>query len=261
MSSKESKIYWDDLAEVPFAIVATNNETDSETIQSNLWISYEDARSARKKAEYVKRMSLGGVSIWSLDMVGHISDEESCHSFGSSFLYKSLQDDFKGLFCNLGSFPIIESVKQELDNKLTIITEESLGISNQDKKLTDIHEVTPTPKATGTTKSSGPTKANQNTNRPGQGGNNNQIRPSAYHTTTRLARPSMTPAGPPSLNTSYDNALNKLKKFKAIREIKIVACLDKRFCNLRNASASLFQLIPRSFLKVISFFFLVSACS
>ena len=36
MSSKESKIYWDDLAEVPFAIVATNNETDSETIQSNL---------------------------------------------------------------------------------------------------------------------------------------------------------------------------------------------------------------------------------
>ena len=69
MSSKESKIYWDDLAEVPFAIVATNNETDSETIQSNLWISYEDARSARKKAEYVKRMSLGGVSIWSLDMV------------------------------------------------------------------------------------------------------------------------------------------------------------------------------------------------
>ena len=154
----------------------------------------------------------------------------------------------------MGSFPIIESVKQELDNRLTIITEESLGISNQDKK-TDIHEVTQTPKATSTTKASGPTKLDSNTNRPGQSGNKNQIRPSFYHTTTRLARPGMTSVGPPSLNTSYDNALNRLKKFKAIREIKIVACLDKRFCNLRSSSPSRLRLIPNSFISVLLFFF------
>lgn len=106
MSSKETRVYWDDLAEVPFAIVMSNGAVDedqgnkkraklSESSSSNLWISYEDARSARKKVEYVKKMQLGGVSIWSLDM-----------------------DDFKGAFCNLGPFPIIEAVKEEFEHKV-----------------------------------------------------------------------------------------------------------------------------------------------
>lgn len=72
----------------------TTNGGDDDSA-SNLWISYEDARSARKKVEYAKQMQLGGVSIWSLDM-----------------------DDFKGAFCNLGSFPIIESIKEEFEHKV-----------------------------------------------------------------------------------------------------------------------------------------------
>ena len=114
MSNKETRVYWDDLAEVPFAIVMNAAEQSSEkeegdeddedsetrhsktrTSSSNLWISYEDARSARKKVEYTKQMQLGGVSIWSLDM-----------------------DDFKGAFCNLGPFPIIEAIKEEFEHKV-----------------------------------------------------------------------------------------------------------------------------------------------
>lgn len=115
MSSKETRVYWDDLAEVPFAIVMNgggqqkednDDEDDDDDNESgkkstnksaNLWISYEDARSARKKVEYAKQMQLGGVSIWSLDM-----------------------DDFKGAFCNLGPFPIIEAVKEEFEHKVFI---------------------------------------------------------------------------------------------------------------------------------------------
>jgi chitinase len=106
MASKKSRVYWDDLAEVPFAIIMNGDSSDQQTTNggggggdddsaSNLWISYEDARSARKKVEYAKQMQLGGVSIWSLDM-----------------------DDFKGAFCNLGSFPIIESIKEEFEHKV-----------------------------------------------------------------------------------------------------------------------------------------------
>lgn len=104
MSNKETRVYWDDLAEVPFAIVMQQQASDdaenedskaSSASSSNLWISYEDARSARKKVEYAKQMQLGGVSIWSLDM-----------------------DDFKGAFCNLGPFPIIEAVKEEFEHKV-----------------------------------------------------------------------------------------------------------------------------------------------
>lgn len=111
MANKETRVYWDDLAEVPFAIVmngaAVANDGDEDDddnddeksilsrSSSNLWISYEDSRSARKKVEYVKKMQLGGVSIWSLDM-----------------------DDFKGAFCNLGPFPIIEAIKEEFEHKV-----------------------------------------------------------------------------------------------------------------------------------------------
>jgi chitinase len=60
MTNKETRVYWDDLAEVPFAIIINSNETAASGSEANLWISYEDARSARKKVEYVKKMSLGG---------------------------------------------------------------------------------------------------------------------------------------------------------------------------------------------------------
>lgn len=66
MSNKETRVYWDDIAQVPFAIVTGKNESNDENMNSNLWISYEDSRSVKKKVEYAKKMSLGGVSIWSL---------------------------------------------------------------------------------------------------------------------------------------------------------------------------------------------------
>jgi hypothetical protein len=63
----------------------------------NLWISFEDPKSAAKKVEYVKRNNLGGVSIWSLDM-----------------------DDSKGTFCKVGLFPIITAIKNQFESDKTI---------------------------------------------------------------------------------------------------------------------------------------------
>ncbi len=58
---------------MPFAVSSISSKSsrgnENDEKGSNLWVSYEDARSARKKAEYVKNHHLGGVSIWSLDMV------------------------------------------------------------------------------------------------------------------------------------------------------------------------------------------------
>ncbi len=96
-SNKDTRIYWDDMIQVPFAIVTESNNEDynnqekrnqnddeyenededrSNIADTSLWISYEDQRSASKKVEYVKQLSLGGVGLWSLDM-----------------------DDFRGEFC------------------------------------------------------------------------------------------------------------------------------------------------------------------
>lgn len=97
MTEKNAKIYWDDISMVPFAVI--NSYSD----QTNLWISYEDIKSARRKADYVKRNDLGGVAIFSLDM-----------------------DDFKAKFCNLGPFPIIDAIRTEFDKAAVLNPDEKL---------------------------------------------------------------------------------------------------------------------------------------
>jgi hypothetical protein len=97
MAKKNTKIYWDDISMVPFAIV--NSYSD----KTNLWISYEDIKSARRKADYVKKNNLGGVAIMSLD-----------------------NDDFKSKFCNLGSFPIVDAIRAEFDKTAALNPDERL---------------------------------------------------------------------------------------------------------------------------------------
>ena len=61
MSNSDAKVYWDDVALVPFVVNAIKNKDPKKNdVREDIWISYEDARSARKKAEYVRQMSLGG---------------------------------------------------------------------------------------------------------------------------------------------------------------------------------------------------------
>lgn len=237
MSNKETRVYWDDLAEVPFAIIMGVNDTDSDS--SNLWISYEDARSARKKVEYAKKMSLGGVSIWSLDM-----------------------DDFKGLFCNLGPFPIIEAVKEEFEHKVTLIDQESENQieSNQpQQQQSSDNDEQPTVEETETEteielemKKPPPAKPQTHTTTTKHNSH------ADLTTTTKLTKtPKRTKTSTSRVATTklIDNKISNttrkykdikseleqfkknLKKFKAVREIKLITCLDKKLCTLSSSSA------------------------
>lgn len=62
---------------------------------------FEDPDSVEAKANYVRLNGLGGIGLFSLD-----------------------QDDFTGLFCNLGAFPLVQTVKDvfnvEMHQKSTI---------------------------------------------------------------------------------------------------------------------------------------------
>ncbi|CAF0718400.1 unnamed protein product [Brachionus calyciflorus] len=208
LTKKESRVYWDDIAEVPFAIVSNPVETGTESSSSNLWISYEDARSSRKKVEYAKKMSLGGVSVWSLDM-----------------------DDFKDMFCNLGPFPILESVKEEFEHKITQITDEIyddttpilstdiISTKNLNRKLNDNGD-----DVNGYDLIS--------TRVPGEDYDN-------FKMNSKMPQNILAEKSNDSLiikiQENYEQFKNKLKKFKAIREIRLISCLDKQKCSVNNS--------------------------
>ncbi len=65
IQSKYTKSFWDHKALVSFAIVKKKEYT-FEAKSFSLWITYEDSKSARKKAEYVKNNTLAGVTFWSV---------------------------------------------------------------------------------------------------------------------------------------------------------------------------------------------------
>jgi GH18 family chitinase len=212
MKNKDTKVYWDDVSLVPFAIV--NNDLAKNTPKnpsSSTWISYEDSRSARKKAEYVKQMALGGVSIWALDM-----------------------DDFKGQFCNLGPYPIIESIKQELDRTILINPEENTEYSSlSTKKTIDL-----------TTKERLKDKNYTNdvtllVNNIGE--NLMTTGKVAYDSTTKISL---------KYNSTYELSN---KKFHAVKHIKIIASLDKNKRQTNSSSKMIFSLLS------ISFYFLIKS--
>ena len=68
MQNQETKTYWDQKAQTSFAIIKIKEskpaKNDFKSLPYSLWITYEDAQSARKKAEYVKNNTLGGVTFW-----------------------------------------------------------------------------------------------------------------------------------------------------------------------------------------------------
>ncbi|XP_006502584.1 chitinase like isoform X1 [Mus musculus] len=70
---------WDSAQEVPYAY------------QGNKWVGYDNVKSFRIKAEWLKQNNLGGAMLWTLDM-----------------------DDFTGSFCNQGQFPLTSTLKNAL---------------------------------------------------------------------------------------------------------------------------------------------------
>jgi hypothetical protein len=220
-------------AEVPFAIISQSNRTEKNSLQSNLWISYEDARSARKKAEYAKKMSLGGVSIWSLDM-----------------------DDFKGWFCNLGSYPIIESIKEELESKMTLIEDELEKIpvdtqKNSDKKSDKNKEknndVTSTIENELSPNKMSTHELIMKTKNPPKGSGIKEIKLTKNPKGTTNNMKTTTEVQAKDVST-LDSLSNKYKKFKAIREIKLIACLDTHKCHIKQPN-NMSELRP-SFLSI-----------
>ncbi len=77
--NKEIKIYWHPEHDVPYAY------------KPGLWIGYDNIKSLINKVDYLKRMNLGGVIVWSLDM-----------------------DDKTGQVCNEGPYPVLNTLKREL---------------------------------------------------------------------------------------------------------------------------------------------------
>ena len=172
-------------------------------------------------------MSLGGVSVWSLDM-----------------------DDFKGWFCNLGPYPIIESVKEEFEHKLTLITsspehekQPEPGIVEQTvtqvqtvNQKTKPNEATSAGKLNSVSKSKLTTKAFVNNNNK----NKNKNETTSRELMSGLTTASMNSAESKNESSSLDSiARHFKKKFKAIREIKLIACLDKKKCHISNSSTNL----------------------
>ncbi len=72
---------WDDEAKVPYAH------------SGNEWVGYDDIQSLKVKVDYLKQKGLGGAMFWALDL-----------------------DDFNGQFCGQGKYPLINSVKSNLNN-------------------------------------------------------------------------------------------------------------------------------------------------
>lgn len=202
---------------MPFAIISHFNDTAKNSPNTQLWISYEDAKSARKKAEYVKKMNLGGVSIWSLDM-----------------------DDFKGWFCNLGTFPIIGAIKEEFEHKIRPLeNSDSADQINNDKTTTS----NLASRLQSTTKTNGKGKSTIKQIDNSKNGYTVLTTPTTYKkmTTTLTNRPNNINKISNGVNTNREKTQeddNGPKfKFKAVREIKLIACLDnKNKCNLKNDS-------------------------
>lgn len=220
MTNKESRVYWDDIAEVPFAIVSNSASADFDG-SSNLWISYEDARSARKKVEYAKKMSLGGVSVWSLDM-----------------------DDFKDMFCNLGSFPIIESIKEEFEHKITLITDD-LERAQPTKAMSTSLITTKNIDGRIFESYDSDNEYYETINTESLSGDSKLINQLSENTLDKLNNSIVN-----QVQDNYEILKKKLKKFKAIREIKLIACLDKQKCSLNSGH----QILLSNIFFIILFF-------
>ncbi|XP_034356560.1 chitinase-like protein 4 [Arvicanthis niloticus] len=71
---------WDAPQEVPYAY------------QGNQWVGYDNVKSFKMKAQWLKDNKLGGAMVWPLDM-----------------------DDFTGSFCHQGRFPLTSALKRDLN--------------------------------------------------------------------------------------------------------------------------------------------------
>ncbi|CAF5057517.1 unnamed protein product, partial [Rotaria socialis] len=68
-------------AQAPYAFSSSVNSLDTQ------WVGYDDLQSVTVKVLHAKTLDLGGIMVWSID-----------------------QDDYSGLFCGQGEFPVIRRI-------------------------------------------------------------------------------------------------------------------------------------------------------
>ncbi|XP_077011894.1 chitotriosidase-1 isoform X2 [Tamandua tetradactyla] len=79
--------------------------------QGNQWVGFDDVKSFQDKVSYLKQKKLGGAMVWTLDL-----------------------DDFTGSFCNQGPYPLIRTLKQELNpTEVEVLT---AGVTSKPKSGT-----------------------------------------------------------------------------------------------------------------------------
>ncbi|XP_074119146.1 oviduct-specific glycoprotein-like isoform X2 [Sminthopsis crassicaudata] len=79
----------------PFLEEATKKWIDQQRVpyayKKNYWVGYDSVRSFAYKTMFIKTKNYGGAMVWTLDL-----------------------DDFKGIFCDRGPFPLVSTIKQIL---------------------------------------------------------------------------------------------------------------------------------------------------
>ncbi|KAG1661587.1 putative chitinase 10 [Nymphon striatum] len=104
LKTKGTVLVWDDEQMVPYAY------------NKDQWVGFDDQRSLKKKMQWLKRNGYGGVMVWSIDM-----------------------DDFQGS-CTGDTFPLMNSIKSELQGYKVANSINSLTVSRANNKAVDIVE-------------------------------------------------------------------------------------------------------------------------
>jgi hypothetical protein len=147
-------------------------------------------------------------------------------------------DDFKGWFCNLGTFPIIGAIKEEFEHKIRPLENSDSTDQINNVKTTILNQAS---RLQSTTKSNGKGKSTVKLV------NSTKVGYTVLTTASTHKKVSNVLTNRPNNNkVSHGENINREKsqddiipkfKFKAVREIKLVACLDnKNKCNLKNNS-------------------------
>jgi hypothetical protein len=174
-------------------------------------------------------------------------------------------DDFKGWFCNLNAFPIIESIKEEFEHKFVLVDVDKNSTTHHIRETTKrIHELKtasdrPFKLKTGSTDKTHMTNIKDKPKDLMGINENGQESKKVDHENTEAKNGVASNKEVINVsNVDEDKALNKTpsneeprnepnldsvvrsvkKKFKAVREIRLSACLNKKLCKLGFNSSS-----------------------
>jgi hypothetical protein len=154
-------------------------------------------------------------------------------------------DDFKGWFCNLGTFPILGAIKEELELKVRPLDgfDPSGGLKISSTTLTS-NNLDQNGRLQSTTSSNNKFKTTAKFNSSKSSYtvfSISTISTSMKNTTTSRRRANISNQND-QVSSENNEQNGPTFKFKAVREIKLIACLDnKNKCTLKSDSSKLLK--------------------